>query len=60
MPFDNYCDRCNEWKRHIKGDYLRKTLAMPTDQGWPEQIFKQQPKAHQARYAEEHDNVESD
>eukprot|EP00957_Ditylum_brightwellii_P015109 1139309-Ditylum_brightwellii.AAC.1 len=33
---------------------------MPTDQEWAEQIFEQQPKSHQARYAEEHDDVESD
>eukprot|EP00957_Ditylum_brightwellii_P170910 13008447-Ditylum_brightwellii.AAC.1 len=33
---------------------------MPTNQEWAEQIFEQQPKSHQARYAEEHDDVESD
>eukprot|EP00957_Ditylum_brightwellii_P134170 10229815-Ditylum_brightwellii.AAC.1 len=60
MPFDDYCDRRNKWKRHIEGDYLRKTLTVPTDQEWAEQIFEQQPKSHQGRYAEEHNNVELD
>eukprot|EP00957_Ditylum_brightwellii_P091314 6953336-Ditylum_brightwellii.AAC.1 len=60
MPFDNYCDLCNEWKRHIKGDYLKKTLAMPNEQEQAKQIFRQQPKSYQARYAEEHNGVESD
>eukprot|EP00957_Ditylum_brightwellii_P032266 2444085-Ditylum_brightwellii.AAC.1 len=60
MSFDDYCDRQNEWKRHIEGDYLMKTHAMPTNQKRAKQIFEQQPKAHQARYAKEHENVESD
>eukprot|EP00957_Ditylum_brightwellii_P118581 9043704-Ditylum_brightwellii.AAC.1 len=60
MPFDDYCDQRNEWNHHIKGDYLRKTLAMPTAQEWVEQIFEQQPKSHQARYAKEHNDIESD
>ena len=51
MAFDDYIDRRNEWRRHAEGDYLRNTLAMPTPQEWAEQIFSQQPKAHQLKYA---------
>ena len=40
------------------GDYLSKTLAVPTPQEWAEQIFFQQPKAHQLKHAGEHDGVE--
>ena len=50
----------NEWRRHDDGDYLRKTLAIPTPQEWAEQIFYQQPKAHQLKYAKEHDSVKRD
>ena len=60
MAFDDYVDRRDEWRRHAEGDYLRNTLAMPTQQEWAEQIFSQQPKAHQLKYAEEHDSVEQD
>ena len=58
--FDNYVDQRDEWRCHADGDYLRKTLSMPNPQEWAEQIFSQQPKAHQLKYAEEHDSVERD
>ena len=61
MALDDYIDRRDEWKRYIDGtdSLLRKTLAMPTDQEWAEQIFSQQPKNHQLKYAEEHEDVET-
>ena len=60
MPFNDYIDRRDEWRRHLNGPYLRHTFAKPNDQEWAEQIFSQQPKTHQARYAEKHEDVETD
>ena len=60
MKFDDYLARRQEWMRHIDGGYLNKELAMPTQQELVEQIFEQQPKSHQRKYAAEHEEVETD
>ena len=55
MKFDDYLARRQEWMRHIEGGYLVKRLALPTQQELAEQIFEQQPKTHQRKYAAEHE-----
>ena len=60
MKIDEYINRRNEWKRHLKGPFLRKTFSMPTNQEWAEQIFMHQPKEQRNWYACEHDVVETD
>ena len=60
MRFDDYLARRQEWMRHLEGEYLNRGLALPTDQELAEQIFEQQPKSHQRKYAAEHEEVEQD
>ena len=60
MKFDDYLARREEWMRHIDSGYLNKELAMPTQQELVEQVFEQQPKSHQRKYAAEHEEVETD
>ena len=60
MRFDDYLARRQEWMRHLEGEYLNRGLALPTEQELAEQIFEQQPKSHQRKYAAEHEEVEKD
>ena len=60
MSFNEYLDRHNEWRRYLNGKLISTQFSIPDKEEWAEKIFSQQPKTHQAKYAEDHEEVETD
>ena len=60
MSFNDYLDRRELMHSYLDTEYVRYTYARLSEQERTEQIFKQQPKAHQQAYAREHEEAETD
>ena len=60
MEYDEYDAVKNKWDGYLDEGYVRFTIARATAQEKCEEVFFQQPKAHQGKYAEKHEDVEDD
>ena len=60
MEYDEYDAVKNKGDGYLDEGYVRFTIARATAQEKCEEVFFQQPKAHQGKYAEKHEDVEDD
>lgn len=60
LDFDEYTAIRQKWETYLDEGLVRTTLSRATDHEKCEEVFVQQPKAHQGKYAEKNDEVESD